>query len=169
MLTDVIAWLCRSPRRLAMGAVAILAVVLVGGGALFNTNGDRALPARPDASEPTATTPTAQVPNAGPFVAAALNFTRHWALRLPAQTQQQWLKALTPLVTPDLAEALATTDPANLPGVAPQGEPVVRFVTQTSSLIAVPLADGSSVLITVVHGAGGELLVRDVQPNVGDN
>jgi hypothetical protein len=78
-----------------------------------------------------------------------------------------WQARIAPLATPELAAALKTTDVANLPGVGPEGEPVVRFVSQTSGLIAVPLSDGSSVLVTVVVG-GQEPLVSDIQPNVGD-
>ena len=164
MITDAVVWLCRSPRRLAVGAVVLLTVVLLGGSLLFDGGSDGDL-ARPAATA-TAAVP-AQVPDADPFVVAAVTFTEHWAKLRDGQSAEQWQEALVPLTTPDLAAALRTTDPANLPGVGPEGEPVVRVVGTDSSMIAVPLADRSSVLVSVVR-SGGKLLVSDVQPNVGD-
>lgn len=166
MVGDLIAWLCRSPRRLAVSAVTLLVVVLVGGSALFG-RGDAGGAGR---AEPAAATakPAAQVPDADPYVDAALAFVQQWSQLKPGENAGAWLARVAPLVTPDLEAALKTTDPANLPGVGPQGEPVVRFVSQTSSLVAVPLTDGSSVLVTVVIG-GQQPLVSDVQPNEGDD
>jgi len=163
---DAIAWLCRSPRRLVVSAAVILAVVLIGGSALFG--GSAGAGGRDSgSSETTTTAPSAQVPNADPYVGAAVGFVRQWSQLKPGETASGWQARVLPLATPEFAEALKTTDPANLPGVGPEGEPVVRFVSQTSGLIAVPLSDGSSVLVTVVIG-GQQPLVSDVQPNVGD-
>jgi hypothetical protein len=166
VVADAIAWLCRSPRRLAVGAATILVVVLVGGSALFGngTRGHAGAAARP-ADAPT--TAAAQVPNANPYVATAVAFVREWSRLRPGETATQWQARLAPLTTPDLGAALKTTDPANLPDVRPDGEPVVRFVSQTSALIAVPLANGTSVLVTVVNGETGPL-VSDIQPNAGN-
>jgi hypothetical protein len=165
MLADAITWLCRSPRRLVVSAAVIISVVLLVGSALF----DGGSAGRGGESAPaTATTaPKAQVPDAVPYVAAAVAFVREWSAVKPGETAAGWLARVTPLSTPELAAALKATDPANLPGVGPEGDPVVRFVSQTSSLVAVPLSDGSSVLVTVVIG-GQQPLVSDVQPNVGD-
>jgi hypothetical protein len=168
VVADAVVWLCRSPRRLAIGAATLLVVVLVGGSALFGT-GNGGGPVGGSAARPGSapTTAAAQVPDANPFVTAALTFARDWAQLKPGETAAQWQSRLVPLTTPELAEALRTTDPAQLPGVAPEGEPVVRYVAQTSALIAVPLAGGSSVLVTVVTGETGPL-VSDVQPNAGN-
>jgi hypothetical protein len=166
VVTEAIAWLCRSPRRLAVGAATILVVLLVGGSALFgNRAGAHAGPAERPAA--TATTAVAQVPNANPYITTAVAFVRAWSQLKPGETAAQWQARLAPLTTSDLAEALRTTDPAQLPGVGPGGEPVVRYVSQTSGLIAVPLENGSSVLVTVVDGESGPL-VSDIQPNSGN-
>jgi hypothetical protein len=165
VIVDAIAWVCRSPRRLVVSAAVLIAALLVGGSALFSSGGSpgdgRA------AAAPAATTPAAQVPDAGPFVDAAVAFVRLWSQMKPGESRAQWQAAVTPLATPLLGTELKTVDPANLPGAGPTGEPVVRVVSQSSSLIAVPLANGSSVLVTVVQ-SGQKVLVSDIQPNVGD-
>ena len=85
----------------------------------------------------------------------------------PGEGAQQWQNRVTPLVTADLAAALRLTDPATLPGGAPDGEPEVRFVSGASALVAVPLSGGERVLVTVVDDAG-RWRVSDVQPDQGD-
>jgi hypothetical protein len=167
MLADAVTWLCDSPRRLIVSAAVILAVVLVGGSQLFGggTAGADSSGAAP--AESATAVPSAQVPNATPFVGAAVAFVQQWSQLKPGETVDGWHARVAPLATPEFAAELQTTDPANLPGVGPEGEPVVRFVSQTSGLVAVPLSDGSSVLVTVVIG-GQQPLVSDVQPNVGD-
>jgi len=167
MLADAVAWLCRSPRRLIVSAAIILAVLLVGGSQLFGNGAAGANGNGQQSSAAATTAPKAQVPNADPYVSAAVSFVRLWSQLKPGETADAWQAQLVPLSTPDLAAALKGTDPATLPGVGPEGEPVVRFVSQTSGLIAVPLSDGSSVLVTVVIG-GEQPLVSDIQPNVGD-
>jgi hypothetical protein len=167
VLADAVAWVCRTPRRLVISLAVILAAILFGSSQLFGSGaggtGDRTGGSTEAATSP----PSAQVPSADPYVSAALAFVRQWSQLKPGETASAWQARVTPLATPDLATVLKTTDPANLPGVGPEGEPVVRFVSATSGLIAVPLSDGSSVLVTVVLG-GEEPLVSDVQPNVGD-
>jgi hypothetical protein len=165
MFADAIAWICRSPRRLVVSAAVILGVVLFGSNALLGNGSGGNGGGRPAAV--TTTAPSAQVPSATPYVAAAVTFVREWSKLKPGETAEGWQARIAPLATPDLAAALKTTDPANLPGFGPEGEPVVRFVSQTSGLVAVPLSNGSSVLVTVVIG-GQEPLVSDIQPNVGD-
>jgi hypothetical protein len=167
MFVDVITWLCQSPRRLAIGAVTVLTVLLVGGSALFGHGGGASGTASGSRSTATSTTAAAQVPDAAPYVTAAVAFVRVWAQLKPGETPDQWRASLVPLTTPDLSLALRTTDPTRLPGVPPSGEPVVRFLTQTSALIAVSLSDGSSVLVTLVTG-DTRPLVSDIQPNAGD-
>lgn len=167
MVTDFVVWLCQSPRRLAVGAVTVLTVLLVGGSALFGNGAHSGGSVAPASSTTAPTTIAAQVPSATSFVDAAVAFTRQWSKLKPGETAAQWQTRLEPLATPELASALKTTDTARLPGVAPSGEPVVRYLTATSALIAVPLTDGSSVLVTVVTGDTTPL-VSDIQPNVGD-
>jgi hypothetical protein len=76
---------------------------------------------------------------------------------------------LAPLATDDLAAALRLTDPSSLPGAAPSGEPDVRFVAQSSALVAVPLSTGATVLVTVIDSpGGGGWRVSDIQPDTGD-
>jgi hypothetical protein len=166
VVTDAIAWLCRSPRRLIVSAATILAVVLIGGSILFD-NAPGQADGRDTSSGSATAVPSAQVPSADPYVGAAVAFVREWSQLKPGETAVGWQARVVPLATPDLAAALRTTDPANLPGVGPEGEPVVRFLSQASGLIAVPLSNGSSVLVTVVTG-GPQPLVSDIQPNVGD-
>jgi hypothetical protein len=166
MVTDFVVWLCQSPRRLAVGAVSVLTVLLVGGSALFG-NGAHGHSATPTVSVSATSTIAAQVPSATSFVNAAVAFTQAWSKLKPGETAAQWQARLAPLATTDLAVALKTTDTARLPGVAVSGEPVVRYLAQTSALISVPLIDGSSVLVTVVNGDTTPL-VSDIQPNVGD-
>ena len=167
MLADAITWICDSPRRLIVSVAVILAGVLIGGSRLFGgtASGTDGLGGQPAAT--TAAVPSAQVPNATPYVGAAVKFVQQWSELKPGETVDGWQSRVAPLATPEFAAALKTTDPANLPGVGPEGEPVVRFVSQTSALVAVPLADGSSVLVSVVIG-GIQPLVSDIQPNVGD-
>jgi len=167
MFADVIAWVCRTPRRLVIVSATLLIVVLAGGSALVNSGGDGDAPG--DGSRAPTATPTvaAVLPNAAPAVSTAVNFVQQWCRLKPGETTAQWQNRLVPLTTPVLMRALRTIDPANLPGVPPKGDPVVRSVSQSSSLIAVPLADGSSVVVTVVTD-GATPLVSDIQPDVGD-
>lgn len=170
MVGELIAWLCRSPRRLIVTGAAVLFVVILGGSTLFNNTSGSGAAAPGGTGGPTSApaSTAAQVPDAAPYVGAAVTFVREWSTLKPGESASAWQARLAPLATPQLASALKTTDPANLPGVGPStDEPVVRFVAQSSALIAVPLTDGSSVLVTVVTG-GVDPLVSDIQPNVGD-
>jgi hypothetical protein len=169
MFAEAFAWICRTPRRLAVVGLSLVILIFVGGSALFGNGGS-------DGTDPTSTTKTvtsapaetaAAIPASGEYVSAAVNFAKLWSQLKPGETQQQWLASLTPLTTADLGKALRTTDTSDLPGVTPAGEPVVRFLAQGSALIAVPLSDGSSVLVTVVSGETGPQ-VSDIQPNTGD-
>jgi hypothetical protein len=166
VVADAVAWLCRTPRRLAIGLLGLFVVLVLGGNALIGhgvgTSGS--LGRHPAA---VATTPVAQVPDPNPYVSTAVTFVQQWSQLKKGETAAQWQARLVPLTTPELGAALRTTDPSQLPGVGPQGEPVVRYVAQSSALIAVPLSNGSSVLVTVVSSDGGSR-VSDVQPNAGN-
>jgi len=115
-----------------------------------------------------ASSQAAVVPDATPFVTAAVRFVQQWARIKPGESPAQWRARVDPLATPDLAAALELTDPTSLPDAVPSGEPDVRFVSQSSALIAVPLSDGSEVLVTVVN-QGRQWRASDVQPDVGDS
>ncbi|GLY14102.1 hypothetical protein Kisp01_11180 [Kineosporia sp. NBRC 101677] len=160
-------WLFASPRRLVVVALTVIILVFVGGSALFGN--DRPTGGGADPGSVTVGSTNAAVPDAGEYVAAAVEFVRLWAQPEAGESQEQWLARLTPLATQDYARALTTTDTSTLPGVQPDGDPVVRFLAQESAMIAVPLAGGTSVLVTVVNGEGTvEPKVSDVQPNTGD-
>lgn len=109
----------------------------------------------------------AQAPDAAPFVTAAVRFTKAWGRLLPGETAAQWHERVDPLATAELAAALQLTDPAALPDAAPAGTATVRYLAETSALVAVPLSNGSTVLVTVV-GQGNRWQVSDIQPDVGD-
>lgn len=164
MLADAVSWVFHSPRRLAVIAVVVLAVVLLGGNALFGRGEDATTTGSGPGRQPAA---TAQVPDAGPYVEAAVAFVKQWSPQPKDETTEQWAAGLTSLTTPEFGEALATTNTAELPDSPPSGDPVVRYVADSSALVAVPLANGSSVLVTLVDG-DQRVLVSDIQPNVGD-
>lgn len=159
---DALKMICQSPRRVMVAVVVVLALGLAGSAA-FGLTGSKAKPV--PAAAPVI---PAQVPQAGPYVSHAVLFVKLWSQLQPGQTPAEWASLLGPVTTPELGEALKTTDPSMLPGVPQQGMPAVHSINQTSAIVAVPLADGSSVLVTVVD-EGPRLLVYDVQPNQGDS
>jgi hypothetical protein len=167
MVGDVIAWVCQTPRRLAVVGLSLVIVIFVGGTALFGNGGGHPGGTTTSAAKPTPSVSAAAVPQSSEYVNAAVNFVSVWGRLKPGETPAQWQQSLQTLTTTELAKALRTTDTSTLPGAAPTGEPVVRFVSQDSALIAVPLSDGSSVLVTVVSGVTHPE-VSDVQPNTGD-
>jgi len=163
-------WLFASPRRLIVISLAAIILIFVAGSTLFGNDGASGSSGGSGTGEsPAVVSTSASVPDSGAYVGAAVTFVKLWAELRPGETAEQWQAELSPLTTQDYAKALVTTDTATLPGVPPTGEPVVRFLAQDSAMIAVPLSDGSSVLVTVVAGEGtSEPLVSDVQPNAGD-
>lgn len=164
MVAEAVKWLCRSPRRLAVTVGGLILIVVIGGSALSG-GGNRA------ASEPDPTpsaVSTAAIPDAKPYVEAAVRFVAAWSQTRAGETDEQWHARVSKLTTPELAAALAQTDSASLPGSPPSGSPIVRYVTQDSGQVAVPLEDGSSVLVTVVSASRSTWQVSDVQPDVGD-
>jgi hypothetical protein len=161
-VSDLLAWCFHSPRRLLLVAVALLALV-IGIGVLVQA----AMP-KADGGTPAASTATASVAGSGAAIEAAVTFTRAWASKPASTSAEQWRQGLRPLVTPDLAALLASTDPASLPGGAPAGQPAVQFLAVSSALIKVPLSTGQPVLVTVVL-VDGRWLAKDVQPLAGDS
>lgn len=165
MVADAVRWLCRSPRRLAVTVGGLILLVVIGGSALNGRGGGRE-GAQP---EPTpSTVSTAAVPDAKPFVDTAVRFVDAWSSVRSGETAQQWHERVAKLSTPELAAALAQTDPETLPDSPPSGSPIVRYVAQDSGQVAVPLADGSSVVVTVVASSRSTWRASDVQPDVGD-
>ncbi len=167
-MPDLVQWAFRSPGRLA-GVVAVL-LALVVALSLAARQGEQDAAAREGGRATPSASPTAAagaLPPAGPFVETAVRFVRAWAVLPAGTTPQQWRAGLAPLVTADLARGLALTDPRDLPGAVPAGEPVLKFLAASSALVEVPLADASSVLVTVVDEPTGRR-VSDVQPTQGD-
>jgi hypothetical protein len=160
-VAEVIAWCFHSPRRLLVVVVTAV-VVLLGGAAAIQAM-------RPGGNDGGAagSSGVAVPVDSAPAVAAAVEFTRRWAGVPAGQDAAQWRAGLAGLVTPELAGGLALTDPASLPGGAPTGRPVVRFVSVSSALVEVPLSGSRSVLVTVVL-ANGHWLASDVQPLAGN-
>jgi hypothetical protein len=110
----------------------------------------------------------AQVPDAAPFVTAAVRFVNVWGRLAPGQTPDQWHEAVRALSTPELASALAQTSPESLPGISVSGKPSVRYVTPADAIIAVPMTNGHSVVVSVISTDAKTWLVRDVQPDTGN-
>jgi hypothetical protein len=164
VVADAVKWLCQSPRRLAVTVGGLILLVVIGGSA-FNGRG-AGHQAQPDPTPSTVS--TAAVPDATPFVDTAVRFVDAWSRTRDGETAAQWHDRVAKLSTPELAAALKTTDPASLPGSPPSGSPVVRYVAQDSGQVTVPLADGSSVIVTVVAASRSTWQVSDVQPDVGD-
>ncbi|MBT0767296.1 hypothetical protein KIH74_00055 [Kineosporia sp. J2-2] len=166
MLADFMTWLFDSPRRLLVVSLGAIILIFVLGSSLLGNDTGSAVTG--DDTSSTAAT-AAVVPESSEYVTTAVDFVREWAELRSGETQEEWRARLTPLATADYAKALETTDTATLPGAQPEGEPVVRFLAQESAMIAVPLANGDSVLVTVVTGEGTSApKVSDVQPNAGD-
>ena len=163
-MADLLSWAFHSPRRVLVLAVVLVAV-LVGAGAAFRAVGSG--PASGDGSADRSAQPVA-LADQGAAAAAAATFTRAWASKPADRSVQQWRQDLHGLITPELERLLADTDPSSLPGGAPSGRTVVRFVSGASAMIEVPLTTGRRVLVTVVL-FNGRWLANDVQPLAGND
>jgi hypothetical protein len=119
--------------------------------------------------EPTPTSvSSAAVPEAQPYVDTAVRFVTAWSTTRSGETPAQWHARVEKLTTPELGAALKETDTETLPGSPPAGRPSVRYLSGDSGQVAVPLANGDSVLVTVVAGSRSTWQVSDVQPDLGD-
>jgi hypothetical protein len=164
-MSGLIAWTCRTPRRL--GAVIVVpCAVLVVIGSIWS--GQRGGSSSTDTRSGQAAAANAQIPNATPFVTAAVNFVNVWGRLAPGQTTDQWHSAVRTLATAELASALDQTDPHSLQGSIPAGKPTVRYVTPTDAIVAVPLENGRSVVVSVIASDGKTWLVRDIEPDAGN-
>jgi hypothetical protein len=161
---EIAQWLFYSPRRLFVTLAGALVVVGVVAAALTVDE-----PAAPEATggPAQANSSIAGLPAIEPYADAAIAFTNAWAHREPNESTDEWIARLKPHATPELLSALRTTDPANLPDTKVGGPPHARFVSESSALLAVPLANGETVAVTVIADSG-TWQVTDVQPNTGD-
>jgi hypothetical protein len=164
-MAGVIAWVIRSPRRLIAVLAVPLLLTLLATSLWSARNRDSGGNGNAGAAAAAA---NAQVPDATPFVTAAVKFVNVWGRLAPGQSPTEWHEAVNALVTPDLATRLEHTDTNALEGATVTGKPQVRFVTATSSLIAVPMSNGHTVVVTVVAEQNQSWLVDDVQPDVGN-
>ena len=164
MVADAVKWLCTSPRRLAVTVGGLVLLIVIGGSA-FNGRG-----ADPDAGpSPTpSSVSSAAALDSQPYVDSAVRFVDAWSTTRDGETAAQWHERVSKLTTPELAAALRETDPETLPNSPPSGSPKLRYVAADSGQVAVPLEDGSSVLVTVVAASRSTWQVSDVQPDVGD-
>jgi hypothetical protein len=163
-MAEMIAWACRTPRRLVgVVLVPILLLVLIGSFWSGRLSGEGSSGA--GGSVPTV---SAQVPDAAPFVTAAVRFVNTWGKLAPGQTPDEWRDAVRALATTDLSTRLDQTDLNGLVNASASGKPDVRFLTTASALVAVPMTNGRPVLITVVNNDNQRWLVDDVQPDIGN-
>jgi hypothetical protein len=159
-------WPLRSPARLALTAIGLLALVLAATFGIGATNGSVALPAGP--------TPT---PSAGPVAApdpvllppvpelepttlpvsaapaAALQVASRWArawVRPPEGTSStKWLDGLRSTTTDEYLGVLAGVDPANIPATKVTGAAKAVSVAPRSLRVQVP-TDALTLVVTVV-------------------
>ncbi|WIM99995.1 hypothetical protein ACTOB_003669 [Actinoplanes oblitus] len=93
-------------------------------------------------------------------VDAATGYVQAWAH--PSLDRAAWYAQLQPLVTPEYAELLADTDPANVPATTVTGAPrVVR--STTDMVVADVLTDAGGIRVTVVN-RDGRWLIATVVP-----
>ncbi len=166
-------WPLRSPTRLALTAVGVLAAVVAISLAIGVTNGSVVVPGpaapRPSAAAAPAASPgPAQLPpvpelepttlpvSAAP--AAALQVASRWArawVRPPDGTSSaKWLDGLRTTTTDEYLGVLAGVDPANIPATKVTGAAKAVSVAPRSLRVQVP-TDALTLLITVVDTDAG--------------
>jgi hypothetical protein len=166
VVADAVAWLCRSPRRLAVTVGGAILLIFIGGSIISGNGGS---PTAGNSPSPTpSSVKAAQVPDSQPYVDTAVRFVDAWSTRKKGESEADWQDRVGRLSTPELAAALKQTDLEQLPGSPPAGAPKVRYVAEDSGLVAVPLEDGSTVLVTVVAASRSTWQVSDIQPDEGD-
>jgi hypothetical protein len=166
-------WPLRSPTRLTLTAVGVLAAVVAISLAIGVTNGSVPVPGaaapRPSAAAGPASSPEpAQLPpvpelepttlpvSAAP--AAALQVASRWArawVRPPDGTSPaKWLDGLRTTTTDEYLGVLAGVDPANIPATKVTGAAKAVSVAPRSLRVQVP-TDALTLLITVVDTDAG--------------
>ena len=160
-------WPLRSPARLALTAIGVLALLVAATIGIGMTNGSVALPvgARPT---PSATAPVAPpepvllppVPELEPTTlpvsaapAAALQVASRWArawVRPPdGTTAAKWLDGLRSTTTDEYLGVLSAVDPGNIPATKVTGAAKAVSVSPRSLRVQVP-TDSLTLVITVV-------------------
>jgi len=160
-------WPLRSPARLALTAIGVLAVLVAATIGIGMTNGSVALPvgARPT---PSAAAPVAPpepvllppVPELEPTTlpvsaapAAALQVASRWArawVRPPdGTTAAKWLDGLRSTTTDEYLGVLSAVDPGNIPATKVTGAAKAVSVSPRSLRVQVP-TDAVTLVITVV-------------------
>jgi hypothetical protein len=160
-------WPLRSPARLALTAIGVLALLVAATIGIGMTNGSAALPvgARPT---PSAAAPVAPpepvllppVPELEPTTlpvsaapAAALQVASRWArawVRPPdGTTAAKWLDGLRSTTTDEYLGVLSAVDPGNIPATKVTGAPKAVSVSPRSLRVQVP-TDAVTLVITVV-------------------
>ncbi len=160
-------WPLRSPARLALTAIGVLALLVAATIGIGMTNGSVGLPvgARPT---PSAATPVAPpepvllpaVPELEPTTlpvsaapAAALQVASRWArawVRPPdGTTAAKWLDGLRSTTTDEYLGVLSGVDPANIPATKVTGAAKAVSVSPRSLRVQVP-TDTLTLVITVV-------------------
>ena len=152
-------WPLRSPARLGLSAVLLLAVV-VGAvaaiGAVSGTGGTTiasdvpatAQPAPGTAAAPAATVlppvapltprnlPLSAAPS--PALSVAARWTGAWVDHPPGVPAQKWVDGLRPFTTDEYLGVLVGVDPANIPATRVTGEPRATKVAARSVQVTVP-------------------------------
>ena len=118
-------------------------------------------PPAPSASWNTGDGPNAPVTIAPPPAATdtALSFVHAWAR--PGLSQPVWFGGVRRLVTPEYAQLLAATDPANVPAHAVTGPPVAHS-SSTQALITDVPTDAGTVRVTVIPVSGRWLVASAI-------
>lgn len=174
-------WPLRSPARLAVTAVVVVALVigasfglaaLTGGGASRGILGGPSATATPRATPPGPRTPSTPVPTALPPVPelepstlpasqaprAALDVASRWTaawLRPPDGTStQKWLDGLRATTTDEYLGVLNGVDPANIPSTKVTGPPKPVRVAARSVRVEVP-TDALKLAVLVVNTENG--------------
>ncbi|GAA1879539.1 hypothetical protein GCM10009836_71140 [Pseudonocardia ailaonensis] len=168
-------WPLRSPARLAVTAVVVLALVIgvslvigatrpdPGPGILGAQPTTGAAPTRaPSTPAPTALppvaplTPTTLPVNQAPASALqmAQNWTAAWANHPAGMTNAQWLAGLRPYTTDEYLPTLSNVDPANIPATRITGPATATKVSPASVTADVP-TDVVTLKVTLVDTAAG--------------
>jgi hypothetical protein len=165
MWREAVRWAFHSPRRLlAVTVVPLLVAVLLVGA--LSRDPVRSMHGTVPATAATLPATGAAVvtpPAAGAYLRAAADFTRAWVDVRRRDAEGAWHARVAPHVTPQLADGLRATDPTRVPRTAMAGPPVSRVGGDYSAEVTVPLRDGSSLLLELVHD-GRRWVVADVQP-----
>jgi hypothetical protein len=153
-------WPLRSPARLGLSAVLLLAVVVGAVAAIGAVSGTRGsmvasdVPATVQPAAPgTAAAPAATVlpPVApltprnlplsaapSPALSVAARWTGAWVDHPPGVPAQKWVDGLRPLTTDEYLGVLVGVDPANIPATRVTGEPKATKVAARSVQVTVP-------------------------------